>query len=191
MQSCLNWVDWERLLCYEELLSSHWYGWGLLHMRRTENSPWASLHRLNNNYRTLMVKTMIVQVCLAAQGTMLCPELLQPREQPGSIPESSNPEPRGANSPRPRHREAEEAPYSPPHIERHGVCTARKGLLAENVTNNGSTHGSIQNATGCSSVPGWRQLRTLCTRWLAQSYFLFALILFPPRFFAALFWLFV
>lgn len=37
------------------------------------------------------------------------------------------------------------------------------------------------NATGCSSVPGWRQLRTLCTSWLVERYFLFSMILLPSR----------
>lgn len=40
-------------------------------------------------------------------------------------------------------------------------------------------HSAFLSATGCSSVPGWRQLRTLCKTRLAESYFLFALILFP------------
>lgn len=40
-------------------------------------------------------------------------------------------------------------------------------------------HSALLSATGCSSVPGWRQLRTLCKTRLAESYILFALILFP------------
>lgn len=39
---------------------------------------------------------------------------------------------------------------------------------------------TIFNATGCSWVPGWRQLRTLCRSWLAKMYFLFTMILLPP-----------
>lgn len=49
-------------------------------------------------------------------------------------------------------------------------------------------HTTLLSATGCSSVPGWRQLRTLCKTRLADNYFLSVLILFPPSV-ALCFWL--
>lgn len=71
-----------------------------------------------------------------------------------------------------------EAPYSPPNIERHDVYTFNRGINGKSYKQRTTTQ---LNATGCSSVPGWRQLRTLCKSRLAESYFLFTVILLPPR----------
>lgn len=86
----------------------------------------------------------------------------------------------------PRHRPSvsdpkwNEAPYSPPHIERHDACKFH-GVIKLTKPQATGNHTALFAATGCSSVPGWRQLRTLCTSRLAESYFRFALILLPPR----------
>lgn len=53
------------------------------------------------------------------------------------------------------------------------------GFLEKKMLQATGNHSALLSATGCSSVPGWRQLRTLCKTRLAESYILFALILFP------------
>lgn len=55
--------------------------------------------------------------------------------------------------------EWKEASYSPPNIERHGAGALHGGVLAwGEKTQARGDHSVLLSATGCSSVPGWRQL---------------------------------
>lgn len=184
-------VDCKLHPCLRFKFCKWWDGCGNLHMRRREARPKTpvsipahhSLHLLNQHLLPSSqcgpFITDVKQTVSTVPRSLVCdalPALIHPELTHWPPPPPFLP----------RHRPSvsdpkwNEAPYSPPHIERHDACTFH-GVIKLTKPQATGNHTALFAATGCSSVPGWRQLRTLCTSRLAESYFRFALILLPSR----------